>query len=161
MYIQAFSYKMWADERILAAIKAIDRNTFSEPYSFALQQINHIVIVEELFQSRLTNRPAPHCSTNTDVVPAFSELSKRLIDSGSWYLDFVPTYQSGEKAISFTFADGQRGRMTVDEILFHVLNHGAYHRGNIAHALDLASVPHPIDGYGIYIHEKEPERRNT
>ena len=49
--------------------------------------------------------------------------------------------------------------MTVEEILFHIVNHGSYHRGNIAHALDLACVPHPVDGYGIYIHEEEPQRR--
>jgi len=62
--------------------------------------------------------------------------------------------------ISFTFADSKRGTMSIEEILFHVVNHGSYHRGSIAHALDLAGVPHPPDGYGIFIHNKNPERRN-
>ena len=51
--------------------------------------------------------------------------------------------------------------MSVEEILFHVLSHGSYHRGNIAHALDLAMIPHPVDGYGAFIHEREPERREN
>ncbi len=59
----------------------------------------------------------------------------------------------------FTFADGKYGSMSVEEILFHIINHGSYHRGSIAHALDLAAVAHPVDGYAIYIHEKEPGRR--
>jgi len=50
--------------------------------------------------------------------------------------------------------------MNIEEILFHIVNYGSYHRGLIAHALDLAGVAHPADGYGIYIHEKSPERRN-
>jgi len=49
--------------------------------------------------------------------------------------------------------------MNVEEMLFHILNHGSYHRGSIAHALDIANVPHPIDGYCAYIHEAEPDRR--
>ena len=64
-----------------------------------------------------------------------------------------------QAVIPFIFADGKHGSMSIEEMLFHVISHGSYHRGSIAHALDLASVPHPVDGYGIYIHEKEPERR--
>ena len=61
--------------------------------------------------------------------------------------------------VSFRFADGQSGSMAVKEILFHIVNHGSYHRGSIARALDGAGVPHPPDGYGIFIHEREPLRR--
>jgi uncharacterized damage-inducible protein DinB len=61
--------------------------------------------------------------------------------------------------IAFRFADGRRGKMTIYEILFHIITHGSYHRGNIAHALDLAGVTHPVDGYGAFIHAFEPNRR--
>lgn len=161
MLIQAFSYKTWADGRTLRAIENIDRSLFADAYSFTLQQINHMVIVEELFKSRLTNSPAPHRSTNADVVPSYDQLKIRLKESAKWYTSYVSSYDKMDKLISFIFADGKQGSMTIDEILFHIINHGSYHRGNIAHALDLASVPHPIDGYGAYIHEKEPERRET
>jgi uncharacterized damage-inducible protein DinB len=159
MFVEAFNYKVWADARTLGAIENIDKDVFPESYAFVLQQINHMVIVEELFKSRLTNNLPPHESTNTEVVPGFDNLKKRLVVSGDWYKSFVAKYENGSESVSFIFADGRQGSMTVDEILFHIVNHGSYHRGNIAHALDLASVPHPIDGYGIYIHEKEPERR--
>ena len=161
MIDQLFEYKIWADKRTLDAIKMIDTSRFQSSYSFALQQINHIVIVEELFKSRLAATPAPHKSTNTNIVPSLEELETRLIKSGDWYGKYVSRNDDGDKAISFSFADRKPGKMTVAEILFHILNHGSYHRGNIAHALDLASVPHPTDGYGIFIHEKEPNRRKT
>ena len=38
-------------------------------------------------------------------------------------------------------ADGRDGGMTRQEILFHIVNHGTYHRGAIGHALDLAGAP--------------------
>ncbi len=161
MLRQAFGYKRWADERTLAAIKQIDQKSHRESYAFTLQQINHIVIVEELFSSRLRGMTAPHKSTNTEVVPGIDELERRLKASNEWYANYVADVENLGNVISFIFADGRRGAMNIEEILFHIVNHGSYHRGNIARTLDLASVPHPIDGYGIYIHEKEPQRRET
>lgn len=161
MYIQALNYKKWADERTLRAIESLDKHAFPDSYRFVLQQLNHMVIVEELFKSRLINQPAPHTSTNTKLVPEFPELERRLLTSCNWYSGYASNLENREEKVIFTFADGKRGMMTVQEILFHIVNHGSYHRGNIAHSLDKASVPHPIDGYGIYIHEAEPERRET
>ena len=118
-----------------------------------------MVIVEELFRSRLSGSPAPHDSTNTKLIPELNELERRLMDSSDWYLIYISKLENEHKQIVFTFVDGKRGMMTIQEILFHIISHGSYHRGNIAHALDLALVPHPVDGYGIYIHQEEPERR--
>lgn len=157
--IDAFLYKKWADERTLKAIKNIDANAFPDLYAFALQQLNHMVIVEELFYSRMTNHIATHKSTNTLVIPELDVLENRLMCLAKWYTSSTLEHENEEECISFTFTDGKRGMMTRQEMLFHIINHGSYHRGNIAHALDLAMVPHPIDGYAIYIHEKEPGRR--
>ena len=49
MLKQAYDYKRWADERTLRAIESINKDEFPDSYAFALQQINHMVIVEELF----------------------------------------------------------------------------------------------------------------
>ena len=64
-----------------------------------------------------------------------------------------------EKVVLFNLVDGKRGAMTYHEILFHIINHGTYHRGAIGHALDQAQVPHPADTYTVFIHEVEPECR--
>ncbi|GAB1259261.1 DinB family protein [Aurantivibrio plasticivorans] len=161
MITKMFEYKTWADDRTLMAVEKIDRVLYPDSYAFALQQINHIVIVEELFRSRLEDKPLPHAATNTKVVPHFDELKARLDVSSHWYLDYVSTLNDGERSISFTYTDGKRGTLSINETLFHIVNHGSYHRGNIAHALDLAAVPHRFDGYGIFIHEVQPERRGT
>lgn len=159
MLLFQFQYKQWADTRTLEAIKKIDGKTFPDKYAFVLQQLNHTVIVEELFKSRLTNTAATHKSTNTARVPKFDELKNRLETSNLWYLDFVASLEHLHDKIRFVFADGKQGRMSIEEILFHIITHGSYHRGNIAHALDLASTPHPIDGYATFIHQQQPERR--
>lgn len=161
MVIESFKYKIWADERTMQAITHINQSEFPDIYRFVLQQINHMVIVEELFKSRLLRIAAPHKNTNSDVVPEYDELKQRLIESGKWYQSYISKIDERNKrdVLAFTFVDRKNGSMSVEEILFHVVNHGSYHRGSIAHALDFCAVPHPPDGYGMYIHEKEPGRR--
>jgi uncharacterized damage-inducible protein DinB len=43
--------------------------------------------------------------------------------------------------------------------MFHLVNHGSYHRGAIGHALDLADASRPADTFTVFIHSAEPHRR--
>ena len=97
MITEAFNYKSWADENILRAIGSINKNAFPDSYAFVLQQINHIVIVEDLFKSRLTNAPAPHKNTNSEIVPEFDELKHRLEASNNWYLSYGSTLDDNKR----------------------------------------------------------------
>jgi len=159
--LDLFLYKKWADLRTLDSATLL--NQTSESFEFICQQINHMVIVEELFRSRLEKKPQPHSATNTNIVPRFDELKTRLINSSGWFLNYLNDLEKERynEMISFVFADGKKGSMSISEILFHIVNHGSYHRGSIARALDLAGVAHPPDGYGIFIHEVQAERRKN
>ncbi|MCV2371056.1 DinB family protein [Roseateles oligotrophus] len=161
MLIEAFKYKQWADRRTLDAVAGINTSEFPAAMAFALQQLNHMVRVEELFRARLAGEAAAHPSTNTETVPALDELEQRLAASNQWLARYVEnlTQQEREQALSFQFVDGQYGRMTRLEMLFHLVNHGTYHRGAIGHALDLANAARPADTYTVFIHALEPARR--
>lgn len=161
MLKKLFEYKAWADERTLLACAEINDHTITEPANFILQQLNHMIIVEDLFRARLLRQPPPHTATNTKELPSFSELSARLKESNQCFQTYVAeqTNVTLKDVLKFEFADGKQGAMSVEEILFHIVNHGSYHRGNIAHALDQAGIPHPVDGLGVFLHELEPSRR--
>ncbi|MES2876942.1 MAG: DinB family protein [Pseudomonadota bacterium] len=161
MLIEAFNYKQWADQRTLDAITSIDGNKYPAAATFARQQLNHMVRVEELFRARLLSAAAPHRSTNTEVVPEFPELKQRIGDSNQWFARYVQNLAPAHRSqpVTFQFVDGKPGTMTRLEILFHIINHSTYHRGAIGHSLDLAQVPHPADTYTVFIHAAEPKRR--
>ena len=110
MLIQVFEYKKWADERTLNAIERVDKQLFPSSYSFVLQQLNHMIIVEDLFKSRLANSIAPHNSTNTDLVPDIAELKRRLLASGQWYLGYASELVNTKRAIAFTLQMESRAR---------------------------------------------------
>lgn len=161
MLTQAFAYKCWSDLRALDSIAQIDAGRFPEEHAFALQQLNHMAIVEDLFRARLKGEMDPHPATNTQVVPGYDELRERLLTSGQWYVEQLAalTPEQGREVIHFRFTDGRSGSLTREEMFFHILNHATYHRGSIARALDQAGVAHPADTYTVFVHATEPERR--
>jgi uncharacterized damage-inducible protein DinB len=154
-------YKQWADSRTVEAMTLIDSERFPSEIAFARQQLNHMVRVEEVFRARLLGNAEPHSSSNSEVVPIFEELSKRLLESNDWlqtYAQSTPSEKLVEK-IHFRFLDGKGGTMTREEVLFHLVNHGTYHRGAIGRALDLAGGLRPADTYTVFVHAVEPGRR--
>ena len=163
MLIDAFKYKQWSDQRLADAAMKIDKASFPHAIAFIRQQLNHMVRVEELFQARLTGGPVPHLSTNTEMVPEFDALMQRVHASNHWYMRYAESLEDCryQEPVSFEFVDGRNGKMTRQEILFHVINHGTYHRGAMGHCLDLAGVPHPADTFTVFIHTAEPMRRES
>ena len=119
------------------AVDQIDQVKFLDDYNFAKQQFNHMVIVEELFRARLENSESLHTRTNTKLLPSLSELQQRIEASNQWFIEFLQNIHSEQllDVLHFQFIDQKMGSLSIEEILFHMINHGTYHRGNIAHAL--------------------------
>lgn len=161
-FVRLFNFKFWADERTLSAIEQIDVDKFPNEMRFARQQLNHLVIVQELFRARLLGETLPHEATNTEQIPEFDELAERFRSSNDWFKSYVANrdLEDDNDELPIDFTDGKTGRMSRQEVLFHLVNHASYHRGTIARNLDLAGVAHPADIFTLYLHEAEPERRN-
>lgn len=161
MLVDGFKYKQWADRRTLDAAKALEERDAEAATAFIRQQLNHMVIVEELFRARLSGVALPHGATNTDMLPALNDVDLRLMASNQWFGQYVAAATAGQldEQLPLQFVDGKAGRMSRREILFHVINHGTYHRGAIGHALDLAKGARPADTFTVFIHAAEPGRR--
>lgn len=117
-------------------------------------------MVEELFKARLLKLLLPHQVTNTDIVPSLVELERRLKNSNNWYIQYILGFMVNEdEKVSITFNDRQKGLMTWQEILFHIINHAIYHRGSINHRIKQCNLTRPADMYTMFIYEIEPQRR--
>jgi uncharacterized damage-inducible protein DinB len=163
LLLKALEYKRWADRRTLDAVGTLDPVQGTTSLAFARQQLNHMVRVEENFRARLQSKPGLHSSTNTELVPDLPDLDRRLTASNAWLATYAAELRTDQvhQTLSFTFVDGLRGSMTPEEILFHIVNHGTYHRGAIGHALDIAHAKRPADTYTVFIHALEPQRRDA
>jgi uncharacterized damage-inducible protein DinB len=157
-----FTYKAWANAELFAALARLppDRD---ELLQGCIRTLNHIYVVDRLFRARLAGEPAPFHATNTKETPALAQLRGDVEATDAWYVDYTASLADAALArvLDFTFADGDSGRMSVEEILLHVSLHGGYHRGNVGQMLKSIDVAPPRDLYTKFLHQSQPQRRQA
>jgi uncharacterized damage-inducible protein DinB len=157
-----FAYKAWANRELFAALASLPPG-HAEPLHTCVRTLNHIYVVDRLFRARLGGEPTPFDATNTKDTPALAQLRADVEATDGWYVNYVATLTASACAemLDFTFADGDPGRMSREEILLHVVTHGGYHRGNVGQVLKSISVAPPRDLYTMFLHQSEPARRSA
>jgi uncharacterized damage-inducible protein DinB len=157
-----FGYKAWANSELFAALATLP-GQHAEQLNTCIRTLNHIYVVDRLFRARLSGEPIPFEATNTKATPSLEQLHQDVAATDAWYQSYVAAVSSAELAavLDFTFTDGDTGRMSREEILLHVLTHGAYHRGNVGQVLKSISVAPPRDLYTKFLHQSEPARRSA
>ena len=146
-------YKAWANDEILKALDAIDSGKYGTLRHRAIRVLNHTHVVDCIFAAHLLGSKHEYSATNTVETPTLDGLGGATRERDKWYIDYVdalPQSQYGE-LISFRFTDGDAGRMTREEILAHIVNHGAYHRGQVGRLLEEASASVPRDLFTGYL----------
>ena len=112
----------------------------------AIQLFNHILNAHEIWNSRILQKT--NAVTPWDIRPQASyteieennfETSKHIIDT--FDLNTVIHYQNFK---------GDPFSNTVGDILFHVINHSTYHRGQIATELKLNGLQPIVSDYIHY-----------
>lgn len=156
-----FRYKRWADEGFLDALARVDAQQHAAPRHLAVRLLNHIHVVDTIFAAHLAGRPHGHAATNTVETPTLDALRDAMLAQDQWYLDYVEQASPGllPETLEFVFTDGAAGSMSREEMLMHVVTHGAYHRGAVGQCLNEAQVAPPRDIFTGYLHMAEPLRR--
>ncbi len=152
-----FGYKAWANEELFTALATLP----AEQVRVGLRTLNHIYVVDRLFRAHLAGEPLPFDGTNTSETPLLADLHREVRATDAWYQQYVAGVSDATLAevIDFSFTDGDKGRMSREEMLMHVTLHGTYHRGNVGQLLKLVPVVPPRDLYTKFLHQSEPARR--
>lgn len=156
-----FAQKSWANHELFKALAAITDDAHKEAITTAIRTLNHIYVVDEIFRAHLCGQQHRYTATNTPETPEHGQLHFSVAETDDWYLQYVKQLPASElgQVIRFRFTDGDAGEMTREEMLFHVITHGAYHRGNVGQILKSISVAPPRDLLTKFLHMTEPERR--
>ena len=127
----------------------------------AIRLMNHIHIVDRIFAAHLRGEPHGYAATNTPETPALEALHSAVRETDRWFIEQAGALTPSQCAepVAFVFTDGQRGRMSREEMLAHVITHGSYHRGEVGQMLKRLSAAPPRDLFTAYLHHAEPQRR--
>jgi len=158
-----FAQKSWANNELFNALAAVTSDEHAATLHTAIRTLNHIYVVDRIFQAHLLGEPHGYSATNTEATPQLGELQFSVAEVDAWYVSYVSTVSDAQlrENIAFRFTDGDAGTMTREEMLAHVITHGAYHRGNVGQVLKSISVVPPRDLYTKFLHVSEPARRRA
>jgi uncharacterized damage-inducible protein DinB len=157
-----FAFKAWANAELFTQLAKLPSSQ-AEQLHTCIRTLNHIYVVDRIFRAHLGGEPRPFDATNTKATPSLSQLHSDVEATDAWYIDYVDGLAQAalSEFLTFTFTDGDAGRMTREEILLHVITHGGYHRGNVGQVLKSISVAPPRDLYTKFLHVTEPARRQA
>lgn len=158
-----YAQKSWAHNELYNTLATVTAAEHAEAVHAAVRMLNHIHVVDCIFQAHLQGQPHGYQATNTDVTPDLGELQFSASETDAWYERYVAQISSAQlgEPIHFQFTDGDSGTMSREEMLAHVLTHGAYHRGNVGQMLKSMAVAPPRDLYTKFLHVSEPARRQA
>ena len=161
--LSLFAQKAWANRELFDVVASVAPTEHAAPLHTAIRMLNHIYVVDRIFRAHLLGEPHGYTATNTTETPELSELHFAVSETDIWFENFVSNIDEqalGESQV-FQFTDGDAGNMTREEMLFHVLTHGSYHRGNVGQILKDISVAPPRDLFTKFLHVNEPARRRA
>ena len=155
------AYQAWANDELVETLAGLDPSHGAGERHAALRLMNHIHVVSRIFAAHLSGVAHGYASDNTPDTPEPRALRANLAEIDRWYLDYLETIseQALAEQIAFTFTDGDKGCMTRQEMLTHVVLHGGYHRGEVGRMLAGIAVSPPWDTYAVNLHRAEPARR--
>jgi uncharacterized damage-inducible protein DinB len=160
--ISLFEYKAWANTELHAALAEFDAQQHPSEFRAMLHILDHVNVVDRIFQGHLTGTSTSHFkATHSEQTPSLSELREVVSATDGWYLQFVSSISDErlKQRVHFTFVDGDKGAMSCEEMLLHVITHGGYHRGSVGQMLEDMGLDSPPDSLTKFLHRREPERR--
>jgi uncharacterized damage-inducible protein DinB len=138
-----FVYDEWANQEVLAAIRASGGAN-----ERSLQLLAHILSAEQLWLERLKQQPQTlPVWPRADLDQCEAQIAEL---GGKWreHLDLI-TVGDLSQTVSYTNSKGEKWTSTIGDILTHVILHSAYHRGQIAsHMRESGQIP----AYTDFIH---------
>jgi len=126
-------YKHWANNALFSTLNSSTHIEESNDLRAIISTLNHIYVVDRIFQSHLQDVSHNYNSVNTTDQPNLLELSEQTKIVDQWYVDYADSVTEAElsKRIDFKYTNGEDGSMLRSEMIFHVVNHGTYHRGQV------------------------------
>jgi len=122
---ELLEFDRWANARVMDYME-----TLPEPSEQAQKLMAHIMIAREAWLNRCLQRPF----SPADSFPLYPLTECRRLNEDIFkrWSDFLSGAGDLSKRITYTTFDGKPYESSLSDILNHVVNHGTYHRGQIA-----------------------------
>ncbi|USK70035.1 DinB family protein [Peribacillus asahii] len=132
--MQLFDYHVWANDRLIQHLKGLPEAVFLNKVNSVFPTVagtfGHMIAVDELWYLRMKGNSLQQIvsksfSTIEDTVKASTVLHNEI-------KDFLINTEDVEAMAGYQNTKGDQFNNKIAEVVQHIVNHGTYHRGNIA-----------------------------
>lgn len=154
-YSQLIAIKQWADRGLYDVISRNFDRLNGEEASIMLRVLDHIHVVDRIFQHHLRGIPHSFKAPRSEKLPELHALASSMREVDEWYASYVGrlTEADLDQPVDFVFTSGQPARLRRSEIILHVCLHGTYHRGNAGAVLQLKGIKPSRDSITDYLED--------
>ena len=134
--INHLDYNLWADTKLAAIIAQSDESIVNQETASSFPTISktilHIIDAEYIWLRRLQGESLTYWPSQ-DFGGGREELLKSYVAQAQTLKDYVIAQGNDylSKTIEYKNMKGDIFSNTVEEILYHVINHGTFHRGQL------------------------------
>ena len=152
-------YKLWADELVYAAVRALPEGEATRARATRFGNIghtlNHVHVIDLIFQAHLQGRPHGFSARNTPTHPPLDALWESVASLDRWYVDYAAALSDAQanERVEFRFVDGGSGAMTRGEMILHAVNHATYHRGFVGDMMYQVPVTPPATDLPVFLRD--------
>lgn len=145
---QHWEYNIWATNRLLGAARQLSRDELTRDFKTAdrsvLETMIHLFWSERIWLNRFKlapplSRPAPGDYTFNFLEAGWPALHEE-------WRGYLGSVADAAQIITYKDLKGQEWTQPLWQLLFHVVNHGTHHRGQVSGFLRAMNhVPPPLD----------------
>ncbi len=152
-------YNKWANNMLLDAIATLPPEEVAKQRAAAFGGVSfalaHIAIVDQIWQAHLIGIAHRFKSRTTESPDSLELLAEKLNQMADWYIQYADTMNESllNEKVDFSFVDGGVGEMTRGDILIHVCNHKAFHRGHIGDMFYQSGYRPPSIDLPVYLRD--------
>jgi len=155
-----YEYHIWANKVLLERIKELPSNVLyeevSSSYPNIAQTFSHIYVVDVMWLQVLKGIDMQEALEASiaflEKIKLYSadEFVKANVELASQYEEWINSQKDLEQKINLNNPWSGDRETAYSEILFHVTNHGTYHRGNITTMLRQQGYDSTMNDFSLY-----------
>jgi uncharacterized damage-inducible protein DinB len=148
-------YTYWASDRLLDAARPLPEDDLARDlgssFGGVLGTLVHIFQADRIWLSRVAGSPRFTLS-DPDEKWTIDSLQSAWVDVHLGWIDWAGSVDDVEKKLEYVNLSGKSMEVPLWQVVFHVVNHGTYHRGQITTMLrQLGASPVSTDLHNYYL----------
>lgn len=149
-------YKKWADQETFAIVMALPQEEIYKErvslFKTLATTLNHIYVIDCIWKAHIEERKHDIPALNTVTHPRIEDLRAAQMEMDDWFIAWAAKQdeQSLARELDFELIGGNAGRMSISEMLLHVITHDSYHRGFVSDLLTQMGAKRPSVDIPVY-----------